>query len=216
MSSEVYYRSWIDKPHLDPNTNLLTEEYVQGIGEFMRLVQQQPDAKSGMLRCPCSSCNNNKVIKEFDVWTHLYMKGFSRNYKVWYLHGETGYEYGSTSEPQPVSEPQPDIRLEESRTDIDYGVGTRQMVCYISYPRVTYRDDPWVTVTQINPRGRVDGTSDDDEPLQPESTSNAQAVEDLENVQLVENLTVFGHDAVVHSEPEAEVGEFDEDSEDSD
>nr|VDD21851.1 unnamed protein product [Brassica oleracea] len=123
------------------------------------------------------------------------MKGFSRNYKVWYLHGETGYEYGSTSEPQPVSEPQPDIRLEESRTDIDYGV-----------------DDPWVTVTQINPRGRVDGTSDDDEPLQPESTSNAQAVEDLENVQLVENLTVFGHDAVVHSEPEAEVGEFDEDS----
>ena len=39
-------------------------------------------------------------------------------------------------------------------------------MCYISYPRVTYRDDPWVTVTQINPRGRVDGTSDDDEPLQ--------------------------------------------------
>ncbi|KAF3588072.1 hypothetical protein F2Q69_00030496 [Brassica cretica] len=28
MSSEVYYRSWMDKPHLDPNTNLLTEEYV--------------------------------------------------------------------------------------------------------------------------------------------------------------------------------------------
>ena len=62
----------------------------------------------------------------------------------------------------------------------------------------------------------MDGTSDDDEPLQPESTSNAQAVEDLENVQLVENLTVFGHDAVVHSEPDAEVREFDEDSEDSD
>ncbi|KAF2593209.1 hypothetical protein F2Q70_00044823 [Brassica cretica] len=48
MSSEVYYRSWMDKPHLDPNTNLLTEEYVQGIGEFMRLVQQQPDAKSDL------------------------------------------------------------------------------------------------------------------------------------------------------------------------
>ncbi|KAF3601189.1 hypothetical protein F2Q69_00037737 [Brassica cretica] len=92
MSSEVYYRSWMDKPHLDPNTNLLTEEYVQGIGEFMRLVQQQPDAKSG----------------------------FSRNYKVWYLHGETGYEYGSTSEPQPVSEPQPDIRLSTSSYSSSY------------------------------------------------------------------------------------------------
>ncbi|KAF3538636.1 hypothetical protein F2Q69_00024346 [Brassica cretica] len=81
MSSGVYYRSWMDKPHMDPNTNLLTEEYVQGIGEFMKLVEQQPDAKTG----------------------------FSRNYKVWYLHRKTGYEYGSTSEPQPVSEPQPDI-----------------------------------------------------------------------------------------------------------
>ena len=128
MSSGVYYRSWMDKPHMDLNTNLLTEEYVQGIGEFMKLVEQQPDAKTSMLRCPCSTCNNNRIIREFDVWTHLYMRGFSRNYKVWYLHGETGYEYGSTSEPLPVSEPQHDIRLEEPRTDIDYDVGTVQMV----------------------------------------------------------------------------------------
>ncbi|KAL0801490.1 hypothetical protein Bca101_056666 [Brassica carinata] len=88
-------------------------------------------------------------------------------------------------------------------------------VCYISYPRVTYRDDPWVTVTQINPRGRVDGTSDN-EPLQPDSTSNVSAVEDLGDVGLVENFSEFGLDVVVHSESEAEVEEFDEDSEDSD
>ncbi|XP_013587282.1 PREDICTED: uncharacterized protein LOC106295833 [Brassica oleracea var. oleracea] len=97
MSSGVYYRSWMDKLHMDPNTNLLTEEYVQGIGEFMKLVEQQPVAKTGMLRCLCSICNNNRIIREFVVWTHLYMRGFSRNYKVWYLHGETGYEYGSSS-----------------------------------------------------------------------------------------------------------------------
>ncbi|XP_018458452.1 uncharacterized protein LOC108829286 [Raphanus sativus] len=87
-------------------------------------------------------------------------------------------------------------------------------VCYISYPRVTYRDDPWITVTQINPRGRVNGPSDND-PLQPNSTSNVSAVEDLAEVELVENFNEFGLDAVVHSEPEAEIGEFDEDSEDS-
>ncbi|KAG2289085.1 hypothetical protein Bca52824_048689 [Brassica carinata] len=85
----------------------------------------------------------------------------------------------------------------------------------VTYPRVTYRDDPWVIVTQINPRGRVDGTSDN-EPLQPNSTSNLSAVEDLTDVELVENFTEFGLDAVVHSEDEAEVGEFDENSEDSD
>ena len=81
-----------------------------------------------MLRCFCFFCNNNKVIKGFDVWIYLYMKGFLRNYKVWYFHGEIGYEYGSTSEFQFVSEFQFDIRLEEFRTDIDYGVGTEQMV----------------------------------------------------------------------------------------
>ena len=88
-------------------------------------------------------------------------------------------------------------------------------MCYISYPRVTYNKDPCVTVTQINPRGRVDGTSDN-EPLQPDSTSNLSAVEDLADVELVENFTEFGLDDVVHSEDEAEVGEFDEDSDDSD
>ena len=50
------------------------------------------------------------------------MRGFIRNYKVWYLHGENGYEYGTTSEPQPVD------WLEEPRTDVDYCVGTKYMV----------------------------------------------------------------------------------------
>ncbi|KAF3494812.1 hypothetical protein DY000_02052140 [Brassica cretica] len=102
MSSSNYYRSWIDRPHLDPNTRLLTEEYQRGITEFMGLVQRQPEAETGMLRCPCSNCKNRKIIKEWDVWTHLYLNGFTRSYKIWYHHGETDYEYGSTSEPQPA------------------------------------------------------------------------------------------------------------------
>ena len=123
MSSSNYFRSWIDRPHLDPNTRLLTEEYQQGITEFMGLVHRQPEAKTGTLRCPCSNCKNRKVIKEWDVWTHLYLSGFTRSYKIWYHHGETDYEHGSTSEHQPA------VRLEEPiRTDVDYGVGTEQMV----------------------------------------------------------------------------------------
>ena len=66
----------------------------------------------------------------------------------------------------------------------------------------------------INPRGRVDGSSDSD-PLQPNSTSNVSPVEDLEDVELVVYFTQFGDDSVVHSESEAGVGEFDEDSENS-
>ncbi|KAF3521858.1 hypothetical protein F2Q69_00048954 [Brassica cretica] len=47
MSSSNYFRSWIDRPHLDPNTRLLTEEYQRGITEFMGLVHRQPEAKTG-------------------------------------------------------------------------------------------------------------------------------------------------------------------------
>ncbi|KAF3549350.1 hypothetical protein DY000_02009346 [Brassica cretica] len=46
MSSSNYFRSWIDRPHLDPNTRLLTEEYQRGITEFMGLVHRQPEAKT--------------------------------------------------------------------------------------------------------------------------------------------------------------------------
>ncbi|KAF3611777.1 hypothetical protein DY000_02048073 [Brassica cretica] len=43
--------------------------------------------------------------------------GSKNSYKIWYHHGETDYEHGSTSEPQPA------VRLEEPiRTDVDYGV----------------------------------------------------------------------------------------------
>ncbi|KAF2531141.1 hypothetical protein F2Q70_00029468 [Brassica cretica] len=47
MSSSNYIRSWIDRPHLDLNTRLLTEEYQRGITEFMGLVHRQPEAKTG-------------------------------------------------------------------------------------------------------------------------------------------------------------------------
>ncbi|KAF3539621.1 hypothetical protein F2Q69_00021025 [Brassica cretica] len=177
MSSSNYFRSWIDRSHLDPNTRLLTEEYQRGITEFMGLVHRQPEAKTGMLRCPCSNCKNRKVIKEWDVWTHLYLSGFTRSYKIWYHHGETDYEHGSTSEPQPA-------------------------VCYIKYPRVRNRDDPWVTVTRLNPRGRVQGSSELEDPLQPSTSGNLSAAEDLAGVGLVVDLTDFGEEAIVHVEDE--------------
>ncbi|KAF3604027.1 hypothetical protein F2Q69_00035887 [Brassica cretica] len=50
MSSSNYFRSWIDRPHLDPNKRLLTEEYQRGITEFMGLVHRQPEAKTAANR----------------------------------------------------------------------------------------------------------------------------------------------------------------------
>nr|VDD09473.1 unnamed protein product [Brassica oleracea] len=84
-------------------------------------------------------------------------------------------------------------------------------VCYIKYPRVRNIDDPWVTVTRLNPRGRVQGSSELEDPLQPSTSGNLSAAEDLAGVGLVVDLTDFGEEAVVHVEDEPVIGESNDD-----
>uniref|UniRef100_A0A0D3DMP5 DUF4216 domain-containing protein n=1 Tax=Brassica oleracea var. oleracea TaxID=109376 RepID=A0A0D3DMP5_BRAOL len=84
-------------------------------------------------------------------------------------------------------------------------------VCYITYPRVRNRDDPWVTVTRLNPRGRVQRSSELEDPLQPSTSGNLSATEDLAGVGLVVDLTDFREKVVVHVEDEPVIGEFHQD-----
>ncbi|WZZ42664.1 hypothetical protein YC2023_038923 [Brassica napus] len=91
------------------------------------------------------------------------------------------------------------------------GFEEADQVCYIKYPRVRNRDDPWVTVTSLNPRGRVHESSELEDPLQPSTSGNLSAAEDLAAVGLVVDLTDFGEEAVVHVEDEPEIGEFHQD-----
>nr|VDD38735.1 unnamed protein product [Brassica oleracea] len=79
------------------------------------------------------------------------------------------------------------------------------------YPRVRNRDDPWVIVTRLNPRGRVQRSSELEDPLQPSTSGNLRAAEDLAGVGLVVDLTDFGEEAVVHVEDEPVIGEFHQD-----
>ncbi|KAF2588904.1 hypothetical protein F2Q70_00038015 [Brassica cretica] len=92
-----------------------------------------------------------------------------------------------------------------------YWIRFMYKVCYIKYPRVRNRDDPWVTVTRLNPRGRVQGSSELEDPLQPSTSGNLSAAEDLAGVGLVVDLTDFGEEAVVHVEDEPVIGEFHQD-----
>ncbi|XP_023644517.1 uncharacterized protein LOC111832431 [Capsella rubella] len=112
----------MDEPMFDPESNLLRDEYARGVGEFMELACQQPSAKTTRkLKCPCSLCQNSHNIRIDLVWGHLYANGFMPGYKIWFLHGERS-EYGSSSEPYIFDS------VEEPRTEVDYGVGTVQMV----------------------------------------------------------------------------------------
>ncbi|KAL0733768.1 hypothetical protein Bca4012_009978 [Brassica carinata] len=88
-------------------------------------------------------------------------------------------------------------------------------VCYIKYPRVRNRDDPWVTVTRLNPRGRVQGSSELEDPLQPITSGNLIAAENVAEGSLVVDLTDFAEEAVVHAEDEPVIGEFHQDPDSS-
>uniref|UniRef100_A0A0D3CZ68 Uncharacterized protein n=1 Tax=Brassica oleracea var. oleracea TaxID=109376 RepID=A0A0D3CZ68_BRAOL len=116
---------------------------------------------------------------------------------------EKGFEYRYTTEEE----------LEELKQREFFGcmLTYADQVCYIKYPRVRNRDDPWVTVTSLNPRGRVQGSSELEDPLQPSTSGNLSAAEDLAAVGLVVDLTDFGEEAVVHLEDEQEIGEFHQD-----
>ncbi|CAN8320531.1 unnamed protein product, partial [Cochlearia groenlandica] len=68
--------------------------------------------------------------------------------------------------------------------------------------------DPWITVTQINPRGRIHGIVDNHAPLQPTGSGHMGTVEHSLEVDLVVDFTETGD---IHSNSEESLGEFGED-----
>jgi hypothetical protein len=38
--------------------------------------------------CPCSWCENRRMLSEYEIFAHLAKKGFISNYLLWKQHGE--------------------------------------------------------------------------------------------------------------------------------
>ncbi|XP_010501566.1 PREDICTED: uncharacterized protein LOC104778843 [Camelina sativa] len=76
-----------------------------------------------------------------------------------------------------------------------------------------HKQNRWVTVTQINPRGRIYRVADHD-PLQPSGVGYMAPVEHSFDVDLVVDFSQFTHDRV-DLDSEDEIGEFDGDDSDS-
>ncbi|XP_019096757.1 PREDICTED: uncharacterized protein LOC104767767 [Camelina sativa] len=82
-------------------------------------------------------------------------------------------------------------------------------VCYIPYPRITKKQDSWVTVTQISPRGRVHGVIENG-PMQQTyvgSISSDELNHDDPTTGELEKETTIDEILDVYEE---EAGEFDE------
>lgn len=97
MSDYYGSREWMYK-RLESERNCVSHEFVQGLEFFFNFVRQQDSyIQRGTLLCPCTKCKNHKRFDMDTVASHLYMKGFTKNYFVWTSHGERCYEGGEAS-----------------------------------------------------------------------------------------------------------------------
>lgn len=84
-----YFCSWMDKPMIDPSTGLVTEEFADGIKQFMDFFANQKKAlQKGKIRCPFANCMNRRYGTTNGVYKKLYRDGFMKDYRIWYAHGE--------------------------------------------------------------------------------------------------------------------------------
>ncbi|XP_074364848.1 uncharacterized protein LOC141705880 isoform X2 [Apium graveolens] len=74
-------RSWIDLP------DKLSEEYANGITDFISMAKKFIDSK-GLVLCPCCRCVNKQSQKINVIKFHLVTYGFLSTYKKWCYHGE--------------------------------------------------------------------------------------------------------------------------------
>ncbi|KAL0649466.1 hypothetical protein Bca4012_092157 [Brassica carinata] len=84
-------------------------------------------------------------------------------------------------------------------------------VTYIRYPRVRNKQDPWITVTHITPRGKLEGVSDKAAMQQSSSNAIGDVLVDGTEIDLVVDFTGVGANEVF-SDSESENGEFNEHS----
>jgi hypothetical protein len=59
-------------------------EWVRITKEFLKLAFAGGYRKAS---CPCSRCENRRMLSKYEMLTHLAKKGFISNYLLWHQHG---------------------------------------------------------------------------------------------------------------------------------
>jgi hypothetical protein len=67
------------------DTGKHSTEWVRITKEFLKLAFASVRREAS---CPCSRCENRKLLSEYEMSTHLTKKGFMSNHLWWHQHGE--------------------------------------------------------------------------------------------------------------------------------
>jgi len=77
-----YFSSWMDKPRYNRETGKLTEDFKEGLREFMSFASiQNIMRETNTMLCPCPNCLNNKNLEVIVVKRHLFKNGFMPGYR---------------------------------------------------------------------------------------------------------------------------------------
>ena len=87
MNGSLHHQLMYKRRNLDGYG--LRNDWLMGVNMFDEFAQNQEDYKiSGVYRCPCVKCKNMQYFTSNVVMSHLYQKGFVKNYWYWISHGE--------------------------------------------------------------------------------------------------------------------------------
>ena len=73
--------SWMQK-------NRLTDEYRNGVSEFLKFAETKLPNSNGVFYCPCVKCGNQAPLKVKDTREHLDVYGIIQSYTTWTWHCE--------------------------------------------------------------------------------------------------------------------------------
>ncbi|XP_006588181.1 uncharacterized protein [Glycine max] len=102
-------RSWMKRPRI-------TEEYENGVEDFLQFSKQIARDFRGVYFCPCVKCLNGRQQSLDDIRTHLICDGICPTYRRWIWHGELS-EMSSTPRNVGVHEEVSD-RIEDMLRDL--------------------------------------------------------------------------------------------------
>ena len=68
--------------------NHLSDEYKNGVSEFIKFAETKLPNSNGRFYCPCVKCSNVAPITVEDIQFHLSKYGICQNYTTWTWHGE--------------------------------------------------------------------------------------------------------------------------------
>ena len=139
-------KSWI---HFPRNTI----EYCSGLEKFLEFFLMHSENGKNIV-CPCSKCECNKSLSSDEVYNHLLLRPFPRDYTTWVFHGESYVGETSTLVSNSTNTPFPIPDSIEDQLD------TMSDMVHVAFGAIRNAGEPRGTTVEVEAR-RVYVSSDE-------------------------------------------------------